>query len=383
MMAGINIQFTRRLIVSASQRQLENPDLASRSRFTIRCHFRSQRMFASLVRPAIALCLISLCPFAMAQKETVPVSPNPTPGPAKTAKSKVSAKAAANPTPNLSDFDEYVKRTMQDWKVPGAAIAVIKDGKVILSKGYGLRDVKNNLPVTEQTLFPIASITKSFTVATLGTLATEGKLDWDKPVRDYLPDFRLYDEVLTSRVTPRDLVTHRTGLPRHDATWYRFGLTREEMYSRLRYLEPSRDLRREFQYNNLMFMTAGYLAGKLSGATWEDAVKARIFGPLGMKSSGFDFGESFKTASDVAHPYRKDDKEEIHEAPIYEGDRALGPAGTIVSNLADLTQYLLMYLNHGKHENQQIISVGDIRQMVSPQMIIHGADLDPEIGYQN
>src|SRR6185369_7000932 len=186
-----------------------------------------------------------------------------------------------------------------------------------------------------------------------------------------------------SRVTPRDLVTHRTGLPRHDATWYRSGLTREEMYERLRYLEPNRVLRREFQYNNLMFMTAGYLAGKLSGATWEDAVKARIFGPLGMKSSGFDFGESFKTASDVAHPYRKDDKEEIHEAPIYEGDRALGPAGTIVSNLADLTQYLLMYVNHGKHGNQQIISVGDIRQMVSPQMIIHGADLDPEIGYQN
>ena len=82
---------------------------------------------------------------------------------------------------------------MKDWKVPGAAIAIVKDGKVILSKGYGLRDVKSNLPVTEQTMFPIASITKSFTVATLGTLATEGKLDRDKPVRDYLPDFRLYD----------------------------------------------------------------------------------------------------------------------------------------------------------------------------------------------
>jgi CubicO group peptidase (beta-lactamase class C family) len=324
-----------------------------------------------------------LCYVAFAQKETVPVSPTPTSGPAKPAKPKASAKAAANPTPNLSDFDEYVQRTMQDWKVPGAAIAVIKDGKVILSKGYGFRDVDKKLPVTEQTIFPIASITKSFTVATLGTLASEGKLEWDKPVREYLPDFRLYDEVLTSRVTPRDLVTHRTGLPRHDATWYRSGLTREEMYSRLRYLEPNRDLRREFQYNNLMFMTAGYLAGKLSGSTWEDAVKARIFGPLGMKSSGFDFGQSFKSASDVAHPYRKDDKEEVHEAPIYEGDRALGPAGTIVSNLADLTQYLLMYLNHGKHDGQQIISVGDIRQMVSPQMIIHGADLDPEIGYQN
>lgn len=288
--------------------------------------------------------------------------------------------AQARP-PALQDFDAYVQKTMSDWKVPGAAIAIVKDGKIVLTKCYGLRDVKNNLPVTDQTLFPIASISKSFTVATLGTLATEGKLDWDKPVREYLPDFRMYDDFMTARITPRDLVTHRTGLPRHDATWYRSGLTREEMYARLRYLEPNRDLRREFQYNNLMFMTAGYLAGKLAGSTWEDAVTARIFQPLGMRSSGFDFGGSFKSASDVAHPYRKDDKEVVHEAPIYPGDPALGPAGAIVSDLSDMTQYVLMYLNHGKHDGTQIISEANIRQMISPQMVMRSADLDPEIGY--
>jgi len=294
------------------------------------------------------------------------------------------AKAAAkpnNPTVGLGDFDAYVDRTMREWKVPGAAIVIVKDGNIVLSKGYGLRDVKNNLPVTEQTLFPIASITKSFTVATLGTLASEGKLDWDKPVREYLPDFRLSDDVLTARVTPRDLVTHRTGLPRHDATWYRSGLEREEMYSRLRYLEPNRDLRRDFQYNNLMFMTAGYLAGKLAGSSWEDAVKARIFDPLGMKSSNFDFGESFKSSTDVAHAYRKDDKEVANEVPVYKGDKALGPAGAIVSNLSDMTQYLFMYMNQGKKGDRQIISLSDIRQMISPQMVIRSSDLDPEIGY--
>ncbi len=300
---------------------------------------------------------------------------------AKTAAPSAAVSTAPNAATNLGDFDAYVLRTMQDWKVPGAAIAIVKDGKVVLSKGYGLRDVKDNLPVTEQTLFPIASITKSFTVATLGTLSTEGKLDWDKPVREYLPDFRLSDDTLTARVTPRDLVTHRTGLPRHDATWYRSGLSREEMYARLRYLEPNRDLRREFQYNNLMFMTAGYLAGKLSGSTWEEAVQARIFDPLGMKSSGFDFGESFKSATDVAHAYRKDDNEVAREVPVYPGDKALGPAGVIVSNLTDMTQYLLMYLNRGKHGDQQIISPGDIRQMISPQMVIQSTDRDPEIGY--
>ncbi len=284
-------------------------------------------------------------------------------------------------TPGLADFDAYVQRVMQDWKVPGAAIAIVKDGKVILSKGYGFRDVKNNLPVTEQTLFPIASITKSFTVATLATLSTEGKMDWDKPVREYLPDFRLYDEVLTAHVTVRDLVAHRTGLPRHDSTWYRSDLSREDLYSRLRYLEPNRDLRQEFQYNNLMFMTAGYLAGKLAGGTWEEAVQKRIFNPLGMRSSNFDLGASLQSSKDVARAYRKDDSEAVHEVPAYTGDKALGPAGAIVSNLSDMTQYLLMYLNQGKHGEQQIISPSDVHAMTSPQMIIPSAEVDPELGY--
>lgn len=337
----------------------------------------------NLLQRCCVCLLLCVSVFAFAQKERVPTAPGPAKGPVKTAEPKVSAKTAANATPTLGDFDAYVTQTMKDWKVPGAAIAVIKDGKVILSKGYGLRDVQNNLPIDEHTMFPIASITKSFTVATLGTLATEGKLEWDKPVRDYMPDFRMYDDVMTLRLTPRDLVTHRTGLPRHDATWYRSGLTREQMYSKLRYLEPNRDMRQEFQYNNLMFMTAGYLAGRLSGSTWEEAVKARIFGPLGMTSSNFDFGATFKAGGDVAHPYRKDDNEVAREIPPYEGDPALGPAGAIVSNLSDMTQYLLMYMNQGKHDGKQIISLGDIKQMTSPQMIIPSASLDPEISFSN
>src|SRR5262245_25865852 len=186
---------------------------------------------------------------------------------------KALAQTPVDPANALADFDTFVRRVMDEWKVPGAAISIVRDGIVVHSKAYGLRDVTNNLPVTPTTVFPIASITKSFTVATLGTLVGEGKVDWDKPVREYLQDFRLSDDVLTARVTPRDLVTHRTGLPRHDSAWYRSGLTREEVYHNLRYLEPNRDLRREFQYNNLMFMTAGYLAGRLAGTDWETAVR--------------------------------------------------------------------------------------------------------------
>ena len=140
--------------------------------------------------------------------------------------------SAAAPTitkGNLDGFDDFMAKAMQEFKVPGAAVAVVKDGKVLLAKGYGYRNVARNLPVTGTTLFPIASITKSFTVTSLGTLADQGKLDWDKPVREYLPGFRMYDPVTTEQLTTRDMVTHRSGLPRHDLVWYSSSFTREQL----------------------------------------------------------------------------------------------------------------------------------------------------------
>ena len=121
---------------------------------------------------------------------------------------------AAEQTP-IQGLDEFIAETMKDWKVPGLAIAVVKDGKVIHSQGYGYRNVEKQLPVTPQTLFAIGSVTKSFVATGLGMLADDGKLEWDKPVRKYLPDFQLHNGVATEQMTPRDLVTHRSGLPRH------------------------------------------------------------------------------------------------------------------------------------------------------------------------
>jgi CubicO group peptidase (beta-lactamase class C family) len=309
---------------------------------------------------------------AVAQKPT---------GAAPAPSAPAAAKQAAPAVPPLADFDAAVTRMMANWKVPGVAIAVVKDGKVILSRGYGLRDVANKLPVTTKTMFPIASITKSFTVATLASLSSEGKLDWDKPVRDYLPEFRLSDDVLTARVTVRDLVTHRTGLPRHDATWYNVEMPRSDIVALLRYLDASKDLRQSFQYNNLMFLTAGYLGGRLAGGTWEEAVRSRIFAPLGMASSNFSVDESKRTP-DWAHAYQKDDREQVHEVPVLKADD-VGPAGSINSNLEDMTQYLLMYLNHGRHGDKQVVSSSDIAQMVSPQMIIPTTGIDPELGFDH
>src|ERR1700676_2268942 len=146
--------------------------------------------------------------------------------------------AALAAAQKLDGFDTFANQALRDWKCDGFAIAVVQDGKVILSKGYGLRDAKKNLPVTEKTLFAIGSSTKSFTVTALGTLVDQGKLDWDKPVRDYLPDFRLWDQFATERMTPRDLVTHRSGLPRHDLMWYSSPFSRQELFERLGYVEP-------------------------------------------------------------------------------------------------------------------------------------------------
>ncbi len=287
--------------------------------------------------------------------------------------------AAQQAFAQLSGFDTFVEKEMKKWKVPGAAIAVIKDDKVLLAKGYGFADVKAKRPVTTKTVFPIASITKSFTVSTLAGLVKQGKLAWDTPVREYMPDFRLYDDVLTSRVTPRDLVTHRTGLPRHDAAWYNSPLDREDLYSRLRHLEPSKDLRTTYQYNNFMYMTAGYMAGKLSGGSWEEAVSRHILTPLGMKSTSFTITD-LKKMPDYALPYEKDDDEKIHEINFQPLD-AMGPTGSMNSNLEDMITYIRMHLNEGKHGAEQVLLPSDVQQMQSPYTVIQTPLRWPEVGH--
>lgn len=283
------------------------------------------------------------------------------------------AAAAFAAAQKLDGFDAFAKQELLDWKCDGFAIAVVQDGKVILSKGYGLRDVKKNLPVTEKTLFAIGSATKSFTVTSLGVLVDQGKLDWDKPVRDYLPDFRLWDQFATERMTPRDLVTHRSGLPRHDLMWYNSPFSRRELFERLRYLEPNKDFRTTFQYQNLMFMTAGYLAAHVAGMTWEEHVRKVIFEPLGMTSSNFSVTESQKSA-DFSQPYQVVN-DIVVDIPFRNID-SIGPAGSINSNIEDMTKYIQMHLANGKG----VLSAANEMQMMVPQMAIQAPSPDKELG---
>src|SRR5262245_4575139 len=176
----------------------------------------------------------------------------------------------------IPDLDRLAADAMADWKVPGAALAIVQDGKVALTRAYGQRDVEADLPMTPRTQFVICSITKSFTATAIALLHNDGLLDWTKPVRDYLPEFRLYDAVATERVTIRDLLSHQSGLPRHDWLHMPGDLSPAEMLPLMRHLELSRDIRTNWQYSNLCYNAAGLLIERLSGQSYESFVRRRL-----------------------------------------------------------------------------------------------------------
>ena len=278
----------------------------------------------------------------------------------------LAAKKAEKPV-NLKGFSEFAAKTMAEWKVPGMAVAIVKDGKVIFAEGFGFRDVEQGLKVTPHTLFPIGSCSKAFTAADVGILVDEGKVGWDEPVRTYLPDFKLQDEYASEHATPRDLLSHRTGLPRHDLMWIGGQFDRRELYDRIRYLEMNKEFRSTWQYQNLMFMTAGYLVGKVDGSSWEDFTQKRILDPLGMKETNFSVALTQK-AADFSRPYMEiNDK--IEQVP-YRDITAVGPAGSINSNVLDMAQWVLMNLNKGKFGDKQVVSEASMAQIHSPQMLI-------------
>jgi CubicO group peptidase (beta-lactamase class C family) len=267
--------------------------------------------------------------------------------------------------PDLTSIDPVVTAMMAEWHVPGLALGVIKDGKVVYAKGYGFRDVEASLPVTPRTVMAIGSNTKSFTVVLMGMLADEKKLDWDTPVRTYLPDFQMYDDYATKNLTPKDLVNHRSGLPRHDVVWYGRTTNRKDMFDRLRFLEPTTSFRDIWQYQNLMYMTAGYLGERLTGRSWDDQIKERIFGPLGMtrastsatdmpKADYFAFPYAFAGGKVVRIPFRNIDH--------------VGPAGSINASVEDMLKYIQFRIDLGMAGGKQLLSAAQAKRMESPQM---------------
>ena len=279
-------------------------------------------------------------------------------------------------TQTLNDLHDGFTQALEEWQIPGLSVAVVQGGQVIFCEGYGFRDVEMKFKVTPHTRFAIGSTTKAFTTMAMAMLVDEGLLAWDTPVRHYIPFFKLYDPVATERITPRDLVTHCSGLPRHDNLWVFSTATRSELVQRLQYLEPAWDLRAVYQYSNLMFMTAGYLVEQLSGCRWEEFVEARILSALGMASSspGFTNQPGF---SDFALPYQQVDGA-IRRIPFFAKD-AIGPAGSLCSTANDLTRWLLLHLGRGGHNGQTLVSKENLRQMHTSQMVIRNpGQLQPD-----
>src|SRR5437867_2911835 len=204
----------------------------------------------------------------------------------------------------LEGFDQEMGKILKDWNAPGVAVGVVVQDKLLFAKGYGYRDYGKKLPMTPNTLFQIASNTKLFTAVAVGLLVEEGKLDWDKPVRQYVPGIQFYNDELNQTVTIRDMLAHRTGITRHDLIWYKSDFTRKELFERLKYLEPRQPLRQAFLYNNLMYAAAGYIVEQLSQKPWEDFVRERILRPLDMHSTVFSVAE-MKQQPDHSVPYRE------------------------------------------------------------------------------
>ncbi len=267
---------------------------------------------------------------------------------------------------NIEKIKSFCDSMLAVWEPPGFAVGVVYDGEVVLLEGYGYRNLEDSLPVTPQTLYAIGSTTKAFTTAAMGMLADEGILDWDEKVINYLPGFRLKDNYATLHMTPIDLVTHISGMPRHDLLWYNSPFSREEIFSRMQYLEFSDELRATFQYNNLMFMTAGYLVGQLTESTWEEYVEENILIPLEMLNTNFSVTVS-QQSDDYALPYK------------YEGDSVVltdfrnldnvGPAGSINSCMEDMVNWLMLHLNNGEFNGRRLISEIELERIHTPHVI--------------
>jgi CubicO group peptidase (beta-lactamase class C family) len=230
---------------------------------------------------------------------------------------------------------------MRTFEVPGLAVAVVKDGEVVLTRGYGVRRAGEPAPVDAHTLFGIASNTKAFTAAALGILVDEGKIAWDDPVTKHLPWFQMYDPYVTREMTVRDLLCHRSGLGLGAGDllfWPPSTFSREEIVQRLRFIKPAHGFRSKFAYSNLMFVAAGQVVAAVTGSSWENFVKQRIFGPLGMKSTQTSV-KVFHPGDNVATPHSKVEGH-LQAIPYTDIDNS-GPAGAINSNVSDMSRWVM------------------------------------------
>ena len=267
----------------------------------------------------------------------------------------------------LNGFDEYANKAIKDWGVPGIAVAIVKNDQIVFAKGYGVRKLGDPTPVDEKTLFAIGSSSKAFTAAAIAMLVDDGKMKWDDPVTKHLPGFQLYDPYVTREITVRDLLCHRSGLDRAEFLWYGTPYDRNEIWRRIRYVKPSSSFRSAFGYQNIMYLTAGQIVERVSGKSWDDFVRERIFTPLGMTSSNTTI-RAFAGQNNVSTPHAKVD-DQVKTIPWRNIDN-IAPAGSINSSVTDMAQWVRLQLGEGSYKGARLISTGAAREMHESQTII-------------
>lgn len=282
----------------------------------------------------------------------------------------------------IAAVDRAAQAARKAWGAPGLGVAVVRDGETLL-RSYGLREMNSDAPVTPDTVFALASVSKAFTTAAIAMLVDEGKLKWDEPVRTYLPWFHLQDPAADAGVTLRDLVSHRSGMPRHDALWYAQDWTREETVRRFCQAPHSTPFRSTYEYSNIPYLAAALALEAVSGMTWEQFVSKRIFRPLGMKTAGTDVQDAQKLP-DHASPHEKY-KGRLTVLPWL--DMCVeGPCGGINASARDLGRWMQFQLGGGEFRGKKLISREALSETHKPSAVIptenpdkHGLDFGTNI----
>lgn len=271
----------------------------------------------------------------------------------------------------LAGIEKELEKVLADQKAAGFSVAVVYKDKVLLSKGFGYRDVENKKPVTPNTLFAIGSSSKAFTSSILGQLEKEGKLKLSDLATQHLPQLQFKYDHLNTGITIRDLMCHRTGFSRFDYSWYFFNTSnRDSLIERVRYMEPTAKLREKWQYNNWMFLAQGMIAEKITEKTWEQNIRERFFMPLNMTRSNTDILQTEKDA-DASLPYTLNSKMEIKKLDYY-NINGMGPAGSINSCSNDMANWISTWIMGGKFQGREIIPASYVRDASSSQMIVSG-----------
>ena len=266
-------------------------------------------------------------------------------------------------------IDSYIDSLMKYWNIPGMALGIVYKDQLIYSKGYGYRDLENKLPVDSKTIFPIASNTKLFAATAACMLAEEGKINLDKPVRNYMPSLNFFNDELNAKVTLRDMLSHRTGLPRYDGIWAGSTFTRKEAINKVVYMKPQLGFREGYIYNNMMYATVGGVIETVTGLTWEEITRKKIFQPLQMNASGFTNAEMISNGNFAHAYYEPDSINELKKITFVGQSDALGAAGTIKSNIEDMSHWMIAQLNSGKYKGLQAIPENAIKQALIPNNI--------------